>query len=95
MEIDLDLLYYAGHHTGNTRLIDIATTHAKTVLRTVVRKDWSTFHLVNFDAKTGEVKARLTNQGYKDWSTWSRYAVLNYLQYDVRLMGRLLTQLHN
>ncbi|KAF8861878.1 glycoside hydrolase family 88 protein [Acephala macrosclerotiorum] len=80
---NLDLLYYVGHHTGEKRLIDIATTHAKTVLKSVVREDWSTFHLVNFDAKTGEVKARLTNQGYKDWSTWSRgqaWAILGFSQ---------------
>lgn len=73
MKIDLDLLYYAGHQTGNQRLTDIATTHAHKVLEVIVRDDFSTFHLVNFDAKTGEVKAQLTNQGYRDWSTWSRY----------------------
>jgi len=69
---DLDLLYYVGHHTSNQKLIDIATIHAQTVLRTVVRDDYSTFHLVNLDAKTGVVKNQLTNQGYRDDSTWSR-----------------------
>ena len=70
--LDLDLLYYVGHHTSNQRLIDIATTHAHTVLKTVVRENFSTYHLINFDAQTGAVKDKLTNQGYKDWSTWSR-----------------------
>lgn len=73
MKIDLDLLYFAGHQTGNQRLIDIATIHAHKVLEAIVRDDFSTFHLINFDSKTGKVKAQLTNQGYKDWSTWSRY----------------------
>lgn len=73
MSIDLDLLFYAGYHTGNQEMIEIATTHAKTVLKRVVREDFSTFHLVVFDTKTGAVKERLTCQGYADQSTWSRY----------------------
>ncbi|KAG4436262.1 hypothetical protein IFR05_008244 [Cadophora sp. M221] len=80
---NLDLLYYAGHHTSNKKLIDIATTHAYTVLKTVVRENFSTYHLVNFDAQTGAVKDKLTNQGYKDWSTWSRgqaWGILGYSQ---------------
>jgi len=80
---NLDLLYYAGHHTSNQKMIDIATTHAHTVLQNVVRDDYSTFHLVNFDAKTGAVKNLLTNQGYRDWSTWSRgqaWAILGFTQ---------------
>jgi hypothetical protein len=81
--IDLDLLYYAGHQTGNQRLIEIATTHAHTVLKTIVRDDWSTYHLLNFNPKTGEIVNQLTNQGYRDWSTWSRgqaWAVLGFTQ---------------
>lgn len=73
MQIDLDLLFYGGYHTGNQEMIDIATTHAKTVLKHVVRDDGSTFHLVVFDTKTGEVKEKLTCQGYADSSIWSRY----------------------
>lgn len=73
LKADLDLLYYAGAQTGNQRLIDIATTHAHTVLRAIVRDDWSTYHLIDFDPKTGTVKQQLTNQGYRDWSTWSRF----------------------
>ncbi|KFY73446.1 hypothetical protein V499_06502 [Pseudogymnoascus sp. VKM F-103] len=80
---NLDLLYYAGAQTGNQRLIDIATTHAHTVLRAIVRDDWSTYHLIDFDPKTGTVKQQLTNQGYRDWSTWSRgqaWAILGFAQ---------------
>ncbi|KAL3422777.1 unsaturated glucuronyl hydrolase [Phlyctema vagabunda] len=80
---NLDLLYYAGHYTKSHELVDIATTHAHTVLRAIVRKDWSTYHLINFDAKTGNIKNQLTNQGFKDSSTWSRgqaWAVLGFAQ---------------
>lgn len=81
--VDLDLLYYAGYNTGNQKLIDIATRHAHTVMKTIVREDWSTYHLLNFDAKTGEIRNQLTNQGYRDWSTWSRgqaWAILGFTQ---------------
>ncbi|RDL31325.1 Uncharacterized protein BP5553_09534 [Venustampulla echinocandica] len=80
---NLDLLYYAGAHTGEQRLIDIATTHAHTVLKAIVRDDWSTYHLIDFDSKTGAIKQQLTNQGYRDWSTWSRgqaWAILGFAQ---------------
>ncbi|KAH8811355.1 glycoside hydrolase family 88 protein [Xylogone sp. PMI_703] len=80
---NLDLLYYAGYQTGNKKLIDIATTHAHTVLRSIVRENWSTYHLVNFSTETGQVLNKLTNQGYEDWSTWSRgqaWAVLGFTQ---------------
>lgn len=81
--VDLDLLYYAGYHARNQNLIDIATVHARTVLKSIVRENYSTFHLVNFDPKTGEIKDKLTNQGYQDWSTWSRgqaWAILGFTQ---------------
>ncbi|KAE9382155.1 glycoside hydrolase family 88 protein [Stipitochalara longipes BDJ] len=80
---NLDLLFYAGHHTGNREMIDVATTHARTVLKEVVREDFSTYHLVVFDTKSGAVKEKLTCQGYKDKSTWSRgqaWAILGFTQ---------------
>ncbi|KAF9888476.1 hypothetical protein FE257_008583 [Aspergillus nanangensis] len=80
---NLDLLFYAGHHTGNQTLIDIATTHAHTVRRDIVRKDYSTFHCCNIDPATDAIKFQETVQGYKDWSTWSRgqaWGILGYTQ---------------
>lgn len=89
---NLDLLYYAAAHTGETHLAEAATTHAKTLLRTHLRKEadpsvdrlmYSTVHVVNFDPATGEMKERLTAQGYSASSTWSRgqaWAILGYAQ---------------
>src|SRR6201746_41420 len=81
--LDLDLLCYVGHHTGDQKLLQIAVTHARTVLEHIVRNDFSTFHLVNFDAKTGKIKQKMTNQGFSDDSTWSRgqaWAMLGFTQ---------------
>ncbi|KAJ6030330.1 uncharacterized protein N7446_000609 [Penicillium canescens] len=80
---NMDLLFYAGHHTGNQTLIDIATTHAHTVRRNIVRKNYSTFHCCNIDPQNDKIKFQETVQGYKDWSTWSRgqaWGILGYVQ---------------
>lgn len=68
----MDLLYYAGHHTSNQTLIDIATKHSHTVLRDIVRPDHSIFHCCNINPQTDELIWQKTVQGYKDWSTWTR-----------------------
>lgn len=81
---NLDLLYYVAHLTHDPQLADIATTHAYTVRRAILREDSSSFHMVNFDPhKTGAVKARMTNQGHDDASTWSRgqaWAIMGFAQ---------------
>ncbi|KAJ5259638.1 Glycoside hydrolase family 88 protein [Penicillium angulare] len=80
---NMNLLFYAGYHSGNQKLINIATTHAHTVLRTIVRGDFSTFHVCNLDPKTGKMKHNQTHQGYSDNSTWSRgqaWAILGFAQ---------------
>lgn len=78
---NLDLLYYAAAHTGQTDPTHAATTHAKTLLRCLLRKEadapvcgpmYSTFHITNFDPKTGGLKQQLTAQGYATESTWAR-----------------------
>ncbi|SNX85117.1 related to glucuronyl hydrolase [Melanopsichium pennsylvanicum] len=53
-------------------MMKIATTHALTTLKSHVREDYSTCHVVNFDQVTGNIKERMTNQGYSDDSCWSR-----------------------
>lgn len=91
--LDLDLLYYAGHHASSQRLIDIATTHARTIQQTHLRSEdpepgskyptFSTCHVANMCPETGKILKRLTAQGYSDASTWSRgqaWAILGYAQ---------------
>lgn len=41
-------------------------------MKSIIRSDGSTFHLINFDPASGEAKAKMTNQGFCDSSTWSR-----------------------
>lgn len=72
--VDIDLLFYIGHLTSNQRLIDIAIDHATFVQKNLIRKDSSTWHVVNFDPRNGNLKSKHTHQGFSDESTWSRSA---------------------
>jgi hypothetical protein len=90
--LDLDLLFYAGNYSQNSRLTSIASTHATTLLGTHLREEsvpgrgpcYSTYHAVNFSPSGGgAVKRKLTAQGYSDSSTWARgqsWAILGYAQ---------------
>lgn len=81
--IDLDLLYYVGHMQNDQSLIDIATTHANTIMSAILRPNYSSYHLVNFDPRTGNVIAKMTNQGHKDESTWTRgqaWSIMGFAQ---------------
>ncbi|KAF6803301.1 unsaturated glucuronyl hydrolase [Colletotrichum sojae] len=84
---NLDLLFYASSHSGDASLADIATAHARTLLRTHLRPEpgaktlnrdgyagmlYSTCHVANLDPATGELMWRRTAQGYADGSTWAR-----------------------
>lgn len=70
--VDLDLLFFIGNRYREQNLIDMAIAHARTVRMFHLRENFSTFHLVNFDAHTSKVKAKATVQGYRDNSTWAR-----------------------
>jgi unsaturated chondroitin disaccharide hydrolase len=67
-----EILYKAAAFTGNSEYADIATTHARTTARTHVRDDGSTYHVVDFDPETGEIRGKHTAQGYTAESCWSR-----------------------
>ncbi|KIK95958.1 glycoside hydrolase family 88 protein [Paxillus rubicundulus Ve08.2h10] len=68
----IDVLFSSYSLTRNSTLIDIAKSHANKTMLNHVRPDGSSFHLVEYNATTGEVIARATVQGYSDNSTWSR-----------------------
>lgn len=70
--MNLELLYFATKVTGDKRYAEIATTHARTTAREHFRKDNSTYHVVNYDPKTGKPLNKQTCQGFADNSTWAR-----------------------
>ncbi len=70
--MNLMLLYWAAEAGGNPEFARVATAHAETSARTLVRPDGSTYHVYVFDPRSGQPLAGRTHQGYADWSTWSR-----------------------
>ncbi|KAL3475182.1 Six-hairpin glycosidase-like protein [Aspergillus californicus] len=84
--MNLSLLYYASAHLSDPALADMATTHARTVTKSLLRPEcvpgrkdtrcpyplYSSYHVVNFDPHTGGVKQQRTAQGYRAESTWAR-----------------------
>ncbi|NGM62519.1 glucuronyl hydrolase [Sphingobacterium sp. SGG-5] len=70
--MNLEFLAEVSKMTGNKKYMDIAITHANTTMTHHFRKDYSSYHVVDYDKKTGEVIARKTAQGAFDESGWSR-----------------------
>ena len=61
----------------------MATQHADSIITEILRPDYSSHHLVNFDPSTGRPQAKMTNQGWNDESTWSRgqaWAIMGFAQ---------------
>jgi len=70
--MNLELLYRAADYTKDSTFYNVATSHAKTTLENHFREDFSSFHVLDYDSKTGEVRSKETGQGYSDPSSWAR-----------------------
>lgn len=70
--MNLELLFWVANELGMPEFYDIAYKHAITCMEKTIRKDYSAFHVVEFDAKTGKLKSKFTHQGYADSSAWAR-----------------------
>lgn len=70
--MNLSLLFWASEQTGDPRYKEIATRHANTALRHLLRSDGSCAHIASFDPQTGEFLGTLGGQGYGEGSAWSR-----------------------
>ncbi len=71
--MNLELLFWASKVSGDPKYRDIAITHANTTLENHFRPDYSSFHVVDYDA-AGDGKAIQfhTHQGYAHESAWAR-----------------------
>ncbi|MEQ8580467.1 MAG: glycoside hydrolase family 88 protein [Marinoscillum sp.] len=70
--MNLELLFWASKNGGSTRLYDIAEQHAETTMETLVRSDFSTYHVGIYDTLDGHFIKGITHQGYADSSQWAR-----------------------
>ena len=70
--MNLELLFWATHVSGDSSFYRIAVTHAITTMRNHYRPDYSSYHVVDYDSATGAIIAKKTAQGYADSSAWAR-----------------------
>ena len=70
--MNLELLMWAARAANEPRYREVAIAHADTALKHHFRPDGSSYHLVDYDPKTGAVRARMTVQGYANGSAWAR-----------------------
>jgi len=70
--MNLEMLFWAGSHGGDTAWLRLAERHALTSVRVHVRADGSTAHVALFDPATGTFQRTVTWQGFADSSAWAR-----------------------
>ncbi|NLP56858.1 glycoside hydrolase family 88 protein [Lutibacter sp. B1] len=70
--MNLELLFWATKHSGDSTYYKIAVTHANTTMKNHFRKDYSSYHVVNYNVNDGSVKKKRTAQGASDESAWAR-----------------------
>jgi len=70
--MNLELLFWATKKTGDSIYHKIAVNHAQTTMDNHFRSDNSSYHVVDYDTITGEVRKRNTHQGFSDESSWAR-----------------------
>jgi len=70
--MNLELLFEATRFTGDSSFYRIAVSHANTTMKNHYRPDHSSYHVVDYDTVTGQVRRRMTWQGANDSSAWAR-----------------------
>lgn len=70
--MNLELLFEETKATGDSSFYKIAVTHANTTMKNHFRPDYSSYHVLNYDANTGAVKEKKTAQGFANESAWAR-----------------------
>ena len=81
--MNLDMLFAATRLSGDSTYYKIAYQHALTTLKNHVRDDHSTYHVIDYDTLTGEVRHRHTHQGAAPESAWSRGQAWNIYGFAV------------
>jgi unsaturated chondroitin disaccharide hydrolase len=70
--MNLELLFWATRVSGDSSFYKIAVTHANTTMKNHFRPDYSSYHVINYNAETGAVQQKKTAQGAADESAWAR-----------------------
>ncbi|EOZ97817.1 Glucuronyl hydrolase [Indibacter alkaliphilus LW1] len=70
--MNLEFLFWASEYSGNSKFRDLSITHADNTIKNHFRDDFSSYHVIDYDPRTGEVIGKETAQGLHDNSSWAR-----------------------
>lgn len=70
--MNLEFLMQMSKITGNPKYSEMAIKHADKTIKHHFRKDYSSYHVVDYNPETGEVNEKKTHQGAFDESAWAR-----------------------
>jgi unsaturated chondroitin disaccharide hydrolase len=70
--MDLQLLWWAYEETKDKKFLKVAYIHSKRIIEELIRGDYSTMHIIDFDLENGDIIRKITVQGYSNDSCWSR-----------------------
>jgi len=70
--MNLELFFEATRFTGDSSFYHMAVSHADVTLENHFRKDFSSYHVIDYDKIKGDVRHKHTAQGYSHESAWSR-----------------------
>ncbi|TDO97096.1 glycoside hydrolase family 88 protein [Flavobacterium sp. 245] len=70
--MNLEYLYWGAKQFNKPEYTNAADTHALTTMKNHYRKDFSSYHVVDYDPATGKVLRKATHQGLTDESAWAR-----------------------
>ena len=70
--MNLELLFEASAISGDSTYYNLAVKHADTTMANHFRSDNSSYHVVDYNPETGEVRSKQTAQGFADESAWAR-----------------------
>lgn len=86
--MNLEILFEATSLSGDSTFYNMAVSHADMTLKNHFRMDGSSYHVVDYDMRTGKVRSRCTAQGYSDESAWARgqaWGIYGYYRYTRQL----------
>lgn len=70
--MNLEFLEESTKLFNEPRYAEIARTHAKNTIANHFRADNSSYHVVDYDPETGEIRHKVTAQGWGDETAWGR-----------------------
>ncbi|MCX6307824.1 MAG: glycoside hydrolase family 88 protein, partial [Bacteroidia bacterium] len=70
--MNLEMLFWASNYSKDPKYRDVAINHANSTIKNHFRNDFSSYHLIDFDLKSGQIIKKVTNQGFSNESAWAR-----------------------